>query len=173
TSKSQIFSTAADSQPSVEVHVLQGERDMAGDNKSLGRFTLSGIPPAPRGVPQIEVTFDIDANGILNVKAKDKATGKEQMITITASTNIPKEEVERMKKDAEANAETDKKRRESVEVKNMGETMIYTTEKMMKEAEGKVNEEDKKAVEEKLAALKAIKDGEDLEAIKKAADELA
>ncbi|MEI7512711.1 MAG: molecular chaperone DnaK [Candidatus Uhrbacteria bacterium] len=173
TSKSQIFSTAADSQPSVEVHVLQGERDMAGDNKSLGRFTLSGIPPAPRGVPQIEVTFDIDANGILNVKAKDKATNKEQMITITASTNIPKEEVERMKKDAEANAETDKKRRESVEVKNMAETMIYTTEKMMKEAEGKVKEEDKKSVEDKLAALKALKDSEDLEAIKKAADELA
>lgn len=173
TSKSQIFSTAADSQPSVEVHVLQGERDMAGDNKSLGRFSLSGIPPAPRGVPQIEVTFDIDANGILNVKAKDKATGKEQTITITASTNIPKEEVERMKKDAEANAETDKKRRESIEVKNMAETMIYTTEKMMKEAEGKVKEEDKKAVDEKLAALKAVKDGEDLEAIKKAADELA
>ena len=173
TSKSQIFSTAADSQPSVEVHVLQGERDMAGDNKSLGRFTLSGIPPAPRGVPQIEVTFDIDANGILNVKAKDKATGKEQAITITASTNIPKDEVERMKKDAEANAETDKKRRESIEVKNMAETMIYTTEKMMKEAEGKVSEEDKKAVEEKLAALKAVKDGEDLEAIKKTADELA
>ncbi len=173
TSKSQIFSTAADSQPSVEVHVLQGERDMAADNRSLGRFTLSGIPPAPRGVPQIEVTFDIDANGILNVKAKDKATAKEQTITITASTNIPKEEVERMKKDAEANAETDKKRRESVEVKNMAETMIYTTEKMMKEAEGKVKEEDKKSVEEKLAALKALKDSEDLEAIKKAADELA
>jgi molecular chaperone DnaK len=181
TSKSQIFSTAADSQPSVEVHVLQGERDMAGDNKSLGRFTLSGIPPAPRGVPQIEVTFDIDANGILNVKAKDKATGKEQTITITASTNIPKDEVERMKKDAEANAETDKKRRESIEVKNMAETMIYTTEKMMKEALGpstgsgqaKVSEEDKKSVEDKLAALKAVKDGEDLEAIKKAADELA
>ncbi|KAA0207022.1 molecular chaperone DnaK [Candidatus Uhrbacteria bacterium] len=173
TSKSQIFSTAADGQPSVEVHVLQGEREMAADNKSLGRFSLSGIPPAPRGVPQIEVTFDIDANGILNVKAKDKATGKEQTITITASTNIPKDEVERMKKDAEANADADKKRRESVEVKNMAETMIYTTEKMMKEAEGKVKEEDKKAVEEKLAALKAIKDGEDLEAIKKAADELA
>ncbi|MCC6563428.1 molecular chaperone DnaK [Candidatus Uhrbacteria bacterium] len=173
TSKTQIFSTAADSQPSVEVHVLQGERDMAGDNKSLGRFSLSGIPPAPRGVPQIEVTFDIDANGILNVKAKDKATNKEQTITITASTNIPKEEVERMKKDAEANAETDKKRRESIEVKNMAETMIYTTEKMMKEAEGKVKEEDKKSVEEKLAALKALKDSEDLEAIKKAADELA
>ncbi|MCK9361598.1 molecular chaperone DnaK [Patescibacteria group bacterium] len=173
TSKTQIFSTAADSQPSVEVHVLQGERDMAGDNKSLGRFSLSGIPPAPRGVPQIEVTFDIDANGILNVKAKDKATNKEQTITITASTNIPKEEVERMKKDAEANAETDKKRRESIEVKNMAETMIYTTEKMMKEAEGKVKEEDKKSVEDKLAALKAVKDGEDLEVIKKAADELA
>ncbi len=173
TSKSQTFSTAADGQPSVEVHVLQGEREMAADNKSLGRFSLSGIPPAPRGVPQIEVTFDIDANGILNVKASDKASGKEQTITITASTNIPKEEVERMKKDAEANADTDKKRRESVEVKNMAETMIYTTEKMMKEAEGKVKEEDKKAVEEKLAALKAIKDGEDLEAIKKAADELA
>ncbi len=173
TSKTQVFSTAADSQPSVEVHVLQGERDMAGDNKSLGRFSLSGIPPAPRGVPQIEVTFDIDANGILNVKAKDKATNKEQTITITASTNIPKEEVERMKKDAEANAETDKKRRESIEVKNMAETMIYTTEKMMKEAEGKVKEEDKKSVEDKLVALKALKDSEDLEAIKKAADELA
>jgi molecular chaperone DnaK len=173
TSKSQIFSTAADGQPSVEVHVLQGEREMAADNKSLGRFSLSGIPPAPRGVPQIEVTFDIDANGILNVKAADKATGKEQTITITASTNIPKDEVERMKKDAEANAGTDKKRRESVEVKNMAETMVYTTEKMMKEAEGKVKEEDKKAVEEKLAALKALKDSEDLEAIKKAADELA
>ncbi|MCR4256491.1 MAG: molecular chaperone DnaK [Candidatus Uhrbacteria bacterium] len=173
TSKSQIFSTAADGQPSVEVHVLQGEREMAAGNKSLGRFSLAGIPLAPRGVPQIEVTFDIDANGILNVKAADKATGKEQTITITASTNIPKDEVERMKKDAEANADTDKKRRESVEVKNMAETMIYTTEKMMKEAEGKVKEEDKKAVEEKLAALKAIKDGEDLEAIKKAADELA
>jgi molecular chaperone DnaK len=173
TSKSQIFSTAADSQPSVEVHVLQGERDMAGDNKSLGRFSLTGLPPAPRGVPQIDVTFDIDANGILNVKAKDKATGKEQTITITASTNIPKEEVERMKKDAEVNAETDKKRRESIEIKNMAETMIYTTEKMMKEAEGKVKEEDKKSVEDKLAALKALKDSEDLEAIKKAADELA
>ncbi len=173
TSKSQIFSTAADGQPSVEVHVLQGERDMADDNKSLGRFSLTGLPPAPRGVPQIDVTFDIDANGILNVKAKDKATGKEQTITITASTNIPKEEVERMKKDAEVNAETDKKRRESIEIKNMAETMIYTTEKMMKEAEGKVKEEDKKSVEDKLAALKALKDSEDLEAIKKAADELA
>ncbi|PIP60373.1 molecular chaperone DnaK [Candidatus Uhrbacteria bacterium CG22_combo_CG10-13_8_21_14_all_47_17] len=173
TSKSQVFSTAADSQPSVEVHVLQGERDMASDNKSLGRFTLSGIPPAPRGVPQIEVSFDMDANGILNVSAKDKASGKEQKITITASTNIPEEEVERMKKDAEAHAEEDKKRRESVEIKNMAETMLYTTENMLKEAGDKVKEEDKKLVEEKMEALKAIKDSDDLEAIKKTADELA
>jgi molecular chaperone DnaK len=173
TSKSQIFSTAADSQPSVEVHVLQGEREMAADNRSLGRFTLSGIPPAPRGVPQIEVTFDIDANGILNVKAKDKATNKEQQITITASTNLSKDEVEKMKKEAEANAAEDKKRRESVEIKNMAETMVYTTEKMMKEAGDKVSADDKKAVEEKLEALKKLKDSDDLEAIKKAADELA
>ncbi len=173
TSKSQVFSTAADSQPSVEIHVLQGERDMAADNKSLGRFTLSDIPPAPRGVPQIEVTFDIDANGILNVKAKDKGTNKEQTITITASTNLDKDEVERMKKDAEAHAADDKKRRESVEVKNMAETMIYTTEKMLKDVGDKAKEEDKKVVEEKMAALKALKDSDDIEAIKKAADELA
>jgi molecular chaperone DnaK len=173
TSKSQIFSTAADSQPSVEVHVLQGEREMAADNKSLGRFTLSGIPPAPRGVPQIEVSFDIDANGILNVKAKDKASGKEQMITITASTNLSKEEIERMKKDAEANAEADKKRREAIEIRNMADTMIYTTEKMLKENEAKVKPEDKTNVEAKIEALKKVKDGEDLEVIKKAADELA
>lgn len=173
TSKSQVFSTAADSQPSVEIHVLQGERDMAADNKSLGRFTLSDIPPAPRGVPQIEVTFDIDANGILNVKAKDKGTNKEQAITITASTNLDKDEVERMKKDAEAHAADDKKRRESVETKNMAETMIYTTEKMLKDVGDKAKEEDKKVVEEKMAALKALKDSDDIEAIKKAADELA
>jgi molecular chaperone DnaK len=173
TSKSQIFSTAADSQPSVEVHVLQGERDMAGDNRSLGRFTLSGLPPAPRGVPQIEVTFDIDANGIVSVKAKDKATNREQQITITASTNLSKDEIEKMRKEAEVHAAEDKTRRESVEIKNMAETMVYTTEKMMKEAGDKANAEDKKAVEEKLEALKKIKDGNDLEAIKKAADELA
>jgi molecular chaperone DnaK len=173
TSKSQTFSTAADGQPSVEVHVLQGEREMAADNKSLGRFTLHGIPPAPRGVPQIEVSFDIDANGILNVKAKDKASGKEQMITITASTNLSKEEIERMKKDAEANAEVDKKKREGIEMRNMADTMVYTSEKMLKENEGKVKPEDKANVETKITALKAVKDGEDLEAIKKAADELA
>ncbi len=172
TSKSQIFSTAADGQTSVEIHVLQGEREMAADNRSLGRFTLSGIPTAPRGVPQVEVTFDIDANGILSVKAVDKATNKEQKITITASTNLSKEEVEKMKKDAEMNADADKKRRELIEAKNMAETMIYTTEKMMKEAKD-VSEEDRKAVDEKMEALKQLKDSEDVEAIKKAGDELA
>jgi molecular chaperone DnaK len=173
TSKSQVFSTASDGQPSVEVHVLQGEREMAGDNRSLGRFMLSGIPPAPRGVPQIEVTFDIDANGILNVKAKDRATNKEQQITITASTNLSKDEVERMKKEAETNAESDKKRREAIEVKNMGETMIYTTEKMLKEAGDKVTADEKKPVEEKLEELKAALKTEDVEAIKRASDALA
>lgn len=173
TSKSQVFSTAADGQTSVEVHVLQGEREMAADNRSLGRFTLSGIPPAPRGVPQVEVSFDLDANGILNVKAKDKASGKEQTITITASTNLSKEEVERMRKEAELHAEEDKQKRESIEVKNMAETMIYTTEKMLKEHDGKVKPEDKQAIESKMETLKQLKEGSDLEAIKKAADELA
>lgn len=173
TSKSQIFSTAADNQPSVEIHVLQGEREMAADNRSLGRFMLTGLPPAPRGVPQIEVTFDLDANGILSVKAKDRATGKEQSITITASTNLDKNEIERMKKDAEANAEADAKRKESVEIRNMGETMVYTTEKMLKDAGDKVSAEDKKDVEEKLEALKEALKKEDLEAIKGAADVLA
>jgi molecular chaperone DnaK len=172
TSKSQIFSTAADGQTSVEIHVLQGEREMAADNRTLGRFTLSGIPIAPRGVPQIEVTFDIDANGILSVKALDKATNKEQKITITASTNLSKDEIERMKKDAEAHASEDKRKRDLVEARNMAESMIYTTEKMMKEVKD-VDETDRKAVEEKLEALKKVKDTEDLEAIKKAGDELA
>ncbi|PIR47985.1 molecular chaperone DnaK [Candidatus Uhrbacteria bacterium CG10_big_fil_rev_8_21_14_0_10_50_16] len=171
-SKSQIFSTAADNQNSVEIHVLQGEREMAQDNKTLGRFILSGIPPAPRGVPQVEVSFDIDANGILNVKAVDKGTGTEQKITITSSTGLSKEEVEKMKKDAEANAEADKKKREEIETKNLADTLVYTTEKMLKEGGGKVSEADKKEVEEKLEALRAVKDGTDMEAIKKAADEL-
>jgi len=173
TSKSQIFSTAADSQTSVEVHVLQGEREMAGDNKTLGRFILSGIPPAPRGVPQVEVSFDIDANGILNVSAKDKATGKEQKITITASSGLSDEEVDKMKKDAEAHADEDKQKKESIETKNTADTMVYTAEKMLKESGDKVSDTDKKEVEEKLEALKKIKDGDDIEAIKKAADELA
>ncbi len=173
TSKSQTFSTAADNQASVEIHVLQGEREMAQDNKSLGRFILSGIPPAPRGVPQVEVTFDIDANGILNVKAVDKATNTEQKITITASSGLSDEEVEKMKKDAEAHADEDKKKREGIEVKNQADTMAYTTEKMLKEAGDKISDEEKKPVQEKLDELKAIKDGDDLEAIKKVADELA
>ncbi|MFA6503354.1 MAG: molecular chaperone DnaK [Patescibacteria group bacterium] len=173
TSKSQIFSTAADGQTSVEIVVLQGERDMSADNRQLGRFSLSGIPTAPRGIPQIEVSFDIDANGILNVKAVDKATNKVANITITASSNLSKDEVERMKKDAETHAAEDKKRKEVVETRNTAETMIYTTEKMLKEAGDKVNADDKKATEEKLEALKKLKDSEDIEAIKKAADELA
>jgi molecular chaperone DnaK len=173
TSKTQIFSTAADGQTSVEIVVLQGERDMAGDNRVLGRFSLSGIPPAPRGIPQIEVSFDIDANGILNVKAVDKATNKAANITITASTNLSKDEIERMKKDAEVHAAEDKKRKELIEARNTAETMVYTTEKMLKEAGDKVSADDKKATEEKLEALKKLKDSEDVEAIKKAADELA
>ncbi len=172
-SKSQIFSTAADNQSSVEIHVLQGEREMAADNKTLGRFILDGIPPAPRGVPQIEVSFDIDANGVLNVKAKDNATGKEQHITITASTGLSEEEIERMKKDAEEHAEEDKKKKESIETKNMAETLIHTSEKTLKDAGDKVEASVKKTVEEKIEALKKVKDGDDIEAIKKANDELS
>lgn len=172
TAKSQIFSTAVDGQTSVEIHVLQGERDIAEHNRSLGRFTLSGLPTAPRGVPQVEVTFDIDANGILSVKALDKATNKEQKITITASTNLSKDEIERMKKDAEMNATEDAKHRTVVEARNMAETMIYTTEKMLKEAKD-VAEMDRKDVEEKLDALKKLKESEDVDAIKAAGDALA
>jgi molecular chaperone DnaK len=172
TSKSQTFSTAADNQPSVEVHVLQGEREMAADNKSLGRFILDGIMPAPRGIPQVEVTFDIDANGILSVSAKDKATNKEQKITITASTGLSDEEVEKMKKDAEAHAEEDKKKKELIELKNHAETMVYTTEKMLKEHADKIPEDKQKEIQDKVDELKKVKDGEDAEAIKKIADEL-
>lgn len=173
TSKSQIFSTAADNQPSVEIHVLQGEREMAADNKTLGRFMLDGIPPAPRGIPQVEVSFDIDANGILNVKAVDKATNKEQSIRIEASSGISKEEVERMKKDAEAHAEEDKKKKEMVEAKNMADTLVFTTEKALKEAGDKITEEERKPVLEKVEALKQVKDSNDIEAIKKASEELS
>jgi len=167
-SKSQIFSTAADSQTSVEIHVLQGEREMAADNKSLGRFILSGIPPAPRGIPQVEVTFDLDANGILNVKAKDKASGQEQSITITASSGLSKDEVEKMRKEAEAHADEDKKRRDLVEVKNNADSMIYQTEKVIKDNADKVPADIKSSVEAKLDDLKKVKDTEDAEAIKKA-----
>ena len=176
TSKSQVFSTAADNQPAVDINVLQGERPMAADNKSLGRFILDGIPPAPRGVPQIEVTFDIDANGILNVKAKDKATGKEQSIRIEASTGLSKEEVEKMKQDAEMHAAEDKKKQELIEAKNIADTMVYTTEKMMKEVEEKkvaVTDDEKNKVNDALKALKEVKDKDDVEAIKKASEELS
>ncbi len=173
TSKSQVFSTAADNQPSVEIHILQGERPMAGDNKTLGRFILDGIPPAPRGLPQIEVSFDIDANGILNVKAQDKGTGKEQKITITASTGLNKDEIEKMKKDADAHAEEDKKKKEQIEIKNMAETLYYTTEKALKDAGDKVPEADKKSINEKMEALKSVKDSDDIDAIKKATEELS
>ena len=173
TAKSQVFSTAADNQTSVEIHVLQGEREMSSDNKSLGRFILDGIPPSPRGIPQIEVTFYIDANGILNVKAKDKATSKEQSIRIEASSGLAKEEVEKMKKDAEMHSEEDKKKKELIEARNIAETLIYTAEKAIKDAGDKVKDEDKKAVEEKVKVLKDVKDKDDLETIKKATEELS
>jgi len=173
TSKSQIFSTAADNQSSVEIHILQGEREMAADNKTLGRFILDGIPPAPRGIPQIEVSFDIDANGILSVKAKDKATGREQSVRIEASSGLSKEEIEKMKKDAEMHAEEDRKKKEMVEAKNLADTLIFTTEKAIREAGDKISEEKKKPVQEKIEALKKVKDGDDLEAIKKATQELS
>ena len=173
TSKTQVFSTASDSQPSVEIHVLQGEREMAFDNKTLGRFILDGIPPSPRGVPQVEVTFDIDANGILNVKAKDKATNREQSVRIEGSSGISKEEIERMRKEAEIHAAEDKKKKEKVELKNTAETLIYTTEKTLREFGDKVKAEDKKEIEEKIEALKKVKDSDDLEAIKKASQDLS
>ena len=177
TSKTQTFSTAADNQPSVEIHVLQGERPMAADNKTLGRFMLDGIPPAPRGVPQVEVSFDIDANGILHVKAKDKATNKEQSIRIESSSGLSKEEIEKMKKDAEAHADEDKKKQELIEARNIADTMVYTTEKMMKDVEEKkiagITDDEKKAVADNLAKVKEVKDKDDVEAIKKAAEELS
>ena len=170
--KSQVFSTAADGQTSVEIHVVQGERQMAADNKTLGRFTLSGIAPAPRGIPQIEVTFDIDANGIVKVSAMDKGTGKEANITITASTNLSDEEVDRAVKEAERFAEEDKKRKESIETKNNADQLAYQTEKQLEELGDKISADDKAKITAKLDALKAVKDGEDLEAIKKATEEL-
>jgi len=173
TSKTQVFSTAADNQPSVEINVLQGEREMSADNKSLGRFMLDGIPPSPRGVPQVEVTFDIDANGIVNVKAKDKASGKEQHITITSSSGLSKEEIEQMQKDAESHADEDKKKREMIDVRNTADQLIYTSEKTLKEAEGKVEKDLKEKVGEKIKALNEVKDKDDLEAIKKATEELS
>ena len=173
TAKTQTFSTAADNQPQVEVHVLQGERSMSADNKTLGKFILDGLPPASRGVPQIEVTFDIDANGILNVSAVDKATNKKQAITITASTGLSKEEIEKMKKEAEINAAEDAKKKEGIETKNSAESLVYMSEKSIKDAGEKIKPEDKKTIEEKIELLKKVKDGSDTEAIKKASAELS
>ncbi|PJI07087.1 MULTISPECIES: molecular chaperone DnaK [Clostridium] len=172
TRKSQVFSTAADNQPSVEINIVQGERKMAADNKSLGRFTLDGIAPAPRGVPQIEVTFDIDANGIVNVSAKDKGTGKESHVTITASTNLTDDEIDKAVKDAEKFAEEDKQKKESIDVKNNADQIVFQTDKALKDLGDKVSAEDKSNIESKKEALNKVKDGNDTEAIKKATEDL-
>ena len=173
TKKSQVFSTAADNQPSVDINVLQGERKMAADNTSLGRFQLVGIPPAPRGVPQIEVTFDIDANGIINVTAKDKGTGKEQAITITSSTKLSDEEIEQKIKEAEMNAEADKKRQEEIEIRNNADSLIYTSEKTLDELKDQVSEDEKTKVEGLVAELRELIAGDDIDAIKAKSDELS
>src|SRR5512137_1266934 len=172
TRKSEIFSTAADNQPGVEIHVLQGERKMAGDNKTIGKFHLAGIPPAPRGVPQIEVTFDIDANGILHVGAKDLGTGKEQKITITASSGLDKSEVEKMRKDAETHAEEDKQQRETVEARNEADNAVYRSEKMLKDNKDKISDSDKGKIEKAVASVKESLKGSDAAAIKTASEKL-
>ena len=173
TAKTQVFSTAADNQPSVEIHVLQGERPMAQDNKTLGRFMLDGIPAAPRGTPQIEVSFDIDANGILNVSAKDKATGKTQSIKIEGSSGLSKEEVEKMKKDAELHASEDKKKQEAIETKNLADSMVYQSEKTLKDSGDKISAEDKKTAEEKISALKEALKTDNVDDIKAKTQDLA
>ena len=172
TKKSQIFSTAADSQPAVSIHVLQGEREMAAGNKTLGRFELVGIPPAPRGIPQIEVTFDIDANGIVNVSAKDQATGKEQSIQITASSGLSKEEIDKLVKDAELHSDEDKKKKELVEARNTADTLIYSTEKSMKDLGDKVDSATKSKIDEIISRLKKVMEGDDKEEIKRLSEEL-
>jgi molecular chaperone DnaK len=172
TKKSQIFSTAADNQPAVSIHVLQGEREMAADNKTIGRFELSDIPMAPRGVPQIEVTFDLDANGILSVSAKDLGTGKEQSIRITASSGLTKDEIERMTKDAELHAEEDKRRKELVETRNSADAMVHATEKSLKDLGDKVDAATKASVEKEIANVKKVKDSDDVAAIKTAVEAL-
>ncbi|HEY8580945.1 MAG TPA: Hsp70 family protein, partial [Beijerinckiaceae bacterium] len=173
TKKSQVFSTAEDNQTAVTIRVFQGEREMAADNKQLGQFDLVGIPPAPRGVPQVEVTFDIDANGIVSVTAKDKATGKEQQIRIQASGGLSDTDIEKMVKDAEAHAEEDKKRRELVDSRNQGEALVHSAEKSLKEFGEKVSQADRDAIEQATAALKTALEGEDVEAIKARSNDLA
>lgn len=173
TSKSQVFSTAADNQPAVDIHILQGERPMVSDNKTLGRFQLGDIPPAPRGVPQIEVKFDIDANGIVNVSAKDLGTNKEQSITITSSTNLTDEEIDKMMKEAEANKEADEKRKEEADVRNDADSLIFQTEKAIKDLGDKIDEKDKEEAESKMEELKKALEGEDLEDIKTKKDALS
>lgn len=172
TSKSQVFSTAADNQPSVDVHVLQGEREMAADNRSLGRFVLEGIAPAPRGIPQIEVSFDIDANGILNVKATDKGTGKEQKITIQASSDLSDDDIEKMKKDAEQYAEEDKKKREEIDVKNNADSLVYSTEKLIKDNPEKIADDKKTSLEGGIKTLKEAIESNDVEKIKEETEKL-
>ncbi len=172
TKKSQTFTTAADGQTSVDIHVLQGERQMANDNMTLGRFQLTGIAPAPRGIPQIEVSFDIDANGIVNVSAKDLGTGKEQKITITASSNLTDEEIERKVKESEQFAEEDKKRKEEIEVRNNGDSMVYQTENLLKDLKGKISDEDKSKIESKVEELKKALEGDNTEEIKSKTEEL-
>ena len=172
TSKSQVFSTAADNQPAVDIHVLQGERPMAADNKTLGNFQLTNIPPAPRGVPQIEVTFDIDANGIVNVKAKDLGTQKEQSITITASNTLSDEEIDKMMKEAEANKEADNKKKEEADAKNDAEQVVLMTEKALKDLGDKVSSKEKEETEKLIEKTKKALEGSDVEEIKKAKDEL-
>ena len=171
--KTQIFSTAADSQTSVEINVLQGERSMATDNRSLGRFILDGIPPAPRGLPQIEVVFDVDANGIVTVTAKDKATGKSQSIRIEGSIGLSKEEIEKMKKEAEIHAAQDQKKKELIEAKNMADNLIYTSEKTLRESGDKISADLKKEVEEKINDLKKVKELDNIDEIKQKTSELS
>ena len=173
TAKTQVFSTAADNQPAVEINVLQGERPMANDNRSLGKFILDGIPPAPRGIPQVEVTFDVDANGIVTVTAKDKATNKTQSIKIEGSIGLSKEEIEKMKKEAEVHAAEDKKKQETIETRNLADNLIYTTEKTLREMGDKVSAESKKEIEERVEALKKVKDGDNMEDIKQKTTELS
>ena len=172
TKKSQIFSTAADNQPAVSIHVIQGEREMATSNKTLGRFELVGIPPAPRGVPQIEVTFDIDANGIVHVSAKDLGTGKEQSIKITASSGLTKEEIDRAVKEAELHADEDKKKRELIDARNTADSLVYQTEKSLKEMGDKIDDETKNNIESAKERLKGVLDSDNVDEIKRLSEEL-